>query len=149
MQTFLPYADYQRSAQALDWKRLGCQRKECKQLILGQWPHHPAALMWHGYEASLLDYALAICDEWIERGYRDNLRPFFHACKRYIGNGPTPHWLGGPIHASHRAALLEKAIWSNTKIFAWYEQFGWAEQPALAYHWPKGQSNVGTHGNIG
>ena len=32
MQTFLPYADFQRSAQVLDYKRLGKQRVEALQI---------------------------------------------------------------------------------------------------------------------
>ena len=33
MQTFLPYADFERSAKSLDYKRLGKQRVEAMQLI--------------------------------------------------------------------------------------------------------------------
>ena len=33
MQTFLPYPDFQISASVLDYRRLGKQRVECKQLL--------------------------------------------------------------------------------------------------------------------
>ena len=33
MQTFLPYADYTRTAKCLDRQRLGKQRVECKQIL--------------------------------------------------------------------------------------------------------------------
>ena len=35
MQTFLPYADFERSLRALDPKRLGKQRVECIQVLRG------------------------------------------------------------------------------------------------------------------
>ena len=49
MQTFLPYSSFTQSAQALDYRRLGKQRVEAKQLILALtqpkygWKNHPAA----------------------------------------------------------------------------------------------------------
>ena len=33
MQTYLPYADFEKTAKCLDNKRLGCQRKECLQIL--------------------------------------------------------------------------------------------------------------------
>ena len=58
MQTFLPYTDFIKSAKCLDYKRLGKQRVEAKQILnilLGEttkagWTNHPAVLMWSGYE---------------------------------------------------------------------------------------------------
>jgi hypothetical protein len=47
MQTFLPYADFERSARSLDPRRLGKQRVECIQVVRGLtvpgygWRHHP------------------------------------------------------------------------------------------------------------
>ncbi|MFL6108162.1 MAG: pyrimidine dimer DNA glycosylase/endonuclease V [Marmoricola sp.] len=41
MQTFLPYADFEKSARALDTKRLGKQRVETIQVV--------RALTWEGY----------------------------------------------------------------------------------------------------
>ena len=49
MQTFLPYADFEKSAQCLDYKRLGKQRVEAFQvykIVSGQrttggWINHP------------------------------------------------------------------------------------------------------------
>lgn len=54
MQTFLPYADFARSAQVLDRARLGKQRVETKQIMLALtteyygWKYHPVTLMWSG-----------------------------------------------------------------------------------------------------
>jgi len=51
MQTFLPYADFEAWARALDTKRLGKQRVETIQVVHGLvrpdygWRHHPAVAM--------------------------------------------------------------------------------------------------------
>jgi len=50
VQTFLPYTDFIKSAKCLDYKRLGKQRVEAKQILnilLGEttkagWTNHPA-----------------------------------------------------------------------------------------------------------
>lgn len=135
MQTFLPYPNYQASAECLDTKRLGKQRVECKQIYNALvrktgWSNHPAVRMWRGYEISLCNYGRLVCLVWIGRGYRDTLYDFF--LEKYIqGEEKCPDWLGDvPFHASHRAALL-------AKDYEWYKQFGWTENPDINYVWPK------------
>ena len=60
MQTFLPFSDFEKSAKALDYRRLGKQRIEAYQIwkvLTGQttaWKNHPAVKMWQGYEQALL-----------------------------------------------------------------------------------------------
>ena len=77
MNTFLPYKDFRKSAKVLDNKRLGKQRVEVLQILntlTGKskgWKHHPATLMWKGFEASLCNYGLYICEEWQMRGFKD------------------------------------------------------------------------------
>jgi hypothetical protein len=140
VQTFLPYADYVQSAKALDYRRLGKQRVECKQILLamskttGGWRNHPATKMWRGYEVELARYAAAMCREWKARGYKDSLEPFFlDAADQYLSDGRNdrpPPWLGADdIHASHRSNLLRKD--PNH-----YAQFGWTEGPDMPYVWP-------------
>ena len=80
MNTFLPYADFESSAACLDNKRLGKQRLECYQLLMltidptkTGWRRHPAAMMWHNHETSLVGYFLFCCIEWKRRGFRDTL----------------------------------------------------------------------------
>ena len=34
MQTFLPYSSFRKTAQSLDWRRLGKQRSETKQIVM-------------------------------------------------------------------------------------------------------------------
>lgn len=147
MQTFLPYSSFRESAIALDSKRLGKQRVEAKQILIAlgysvgehegnpdsRWRHHPAVRMWRGHEFHLTDYALAICSEWIIRGYRDTLHDQFHALWIRLGTSRAwhpPEWLGMPdLHASHRSNLLRK-------LYRHYSGFGWTEPSDLEYVWP-------------
>lgn len=127
MQTFLPYADFERSAQALDQKRLGKQRVEVIQVVRGLtrpgygWRHHPAVLMWKGHEEALGRYGLTICEVWTERGFRDTCAATIVADLREAGvtalrsqadlaaAGALPAWLGDEeFHRSHRSALVRK-----------------------------------------
>lgn len=127
MQTFLPYADFERSAQALDQKRLGKQRVEVIQVVRGLtrpgygWRHHPAVLMWKGHEEALGRYGLTICEVWTERGFGDTCAATIVADLREAGvtalrsqadlaaAGALPAWLGDEeFHRSHRSALVRK-----------------------------------------
>jgi hypothetical protein len=77
MQTFVPYADFEASARALDAKRLGKQRVEVIQIVRAltvpgyAWSQHPAVLMWKGYEEALGRYGLTMCEVWLELGFGD------------------------------------------------------------------------------
>lgn len=138
MQTFLPYPDFIRSAQTLDWKRLGKQRVEGMQLlkaILGErkldgnfyngWINHPATKMWSSYPDALKVYTNAMINEWILRGYKNNMQLY-----EVPGKYTIPDWLGNEFfHASHRSNLLRKD-------FNYYSQYGWQEQNDLPYIWP-------------
>lgn len=151
MQTFLPYADFTKTAECLDNRRLGKQRVEAKQILIAlgvtvgnhkgnaasRWRHHPAVMMWQGNEAALCVYAVDICNEWTRRGYRDSLMTQFldsYMELRDRMNGPIqyPAWLGiEGVHSSHRSNLLRKDP-------VWYGQFGWSEAPDQEYLWPAG-----------
>jgi len=148
MQTFLPYPSFRESAISLDTKRLGKQRVEAKQILIAlgygvgehegnpssRWRHHPAVRMWKGHEFYLADYSLAICAEWITRGYRDALHDQFHSLWVRLAMAKDtwskPEWLGMPeLHASHRSNLLRK-------LYSHYSGFGWSEPSDLEYVWP-------------
>jgi hypothetical protein len=140
MQTFLPYPSYEHSARVLDYRRLGKQRVETKQILLamskatGGWRNHPATKMWRGYEIELALYGAAMCSEWKARGYNDSLHDFFLlAASEYMADGrraAPPPWIGDEaIHASHRSNLLRK-----DPVF--YGQYRWTESPDLPYVWP-------------
>ena len=149
MQTFLPYPDFKKSAECLDYKRLGKQRvetwqiynvlkkieerSELKQQILEKiaWENHPIVKMWKGYEQALLEYGTFICIEWRKKGFNDSLLPKFDKELEKFPElvGKRPSWLGSPeFHASHRSNLLRK----DPK---WYRQFGWKEPDNLPYVW--------------
>ena len=140
MQTFLPFPNYAYSALILDYKRLGKQRVECKQILLampkltGGWRNHPATKMWRNHEIELCRYAAAMCREWISRGYNDSLLPFFEdAIDQYSSDGRNdapPPWLGDELlHASHRSNLLRKDP-------EFYGRYNWTEPPDIPYLWP-------------
>ena len=155
MQTFLPYADFTKSARCLDDKRLGKQRVEAFQIInvltvpedafrrtIG-WVNHPVTCMWRGHLSILIEYYHETLKEWMIRGYENNL-PFFARHEPPILSereyGFWPPWLGLPdFHASHRQTLL-------AKNYAWYSQFGWAEQPKYRYFWPITSKGYGEWG---
>lgn len=127
MQTFLPYADFERSARALDTKRLGKQRVETIQVVRALtvpgygWANHPAALMWKGHEEALGRYGIVCCEVWTERGYGDTCAATIATDLRAAGvgsirtqaeladAGALPPWLEAEdLLRSHRSALVRK-----------------------------------------
>jgi len=138
VQTFLPYDDYVASAKVLDRARLGKQRVETLQILntlTGRskgWINHPAVRMWRGHEVELAEYGVAICSEWIRRGYKDSCldKIVDVMSDRNFGPGLTmPSWWGGDIHRTHRSKLL-------SKFPEHYRQFWPDEQDDLDYYWP-------------
>ena len=91
--------------------------------IGGGWKHHPAVKMWAGYEESLTMYFNTMCEEWMSRGYVNNM-PLFTFAKY-----EKPKWLTPQICNAHRSNLLRK----NPE---WYGQFNWQISPDLPYIWP-------------
>jgi len=121
MQTFLPYADYAKSAAVIDNSRLGNQcYRECKTLIQGKWKNHPAAKMWVGHEFHLAKYSLALAHEMGKRTRPDGSpkwKPevverwteFWTVQMFLLNNTGPPAWLGSrKLHQSHRSNLLRK-----------------------------------------
>lgn len=138
MQTFLPYRSFALSAMSLDQKRLGKQRVEAYQLLLARfypdygWKSHPAYKMWADYPLSLAEYGLAVCDQWISRGYKDTLRDRFASflVENSARKIEHPPWLGDEaFHRSHKSNLLRKDP-------DWYGRFHWDVPPDLPYIWP-------------
>lgn len=128
--TFVPFANVEMCAKALDWRRLGKQRVEAYQLwralmgITKGWRRHPAALMWEGYTCFLAMYCNAMIDEWIARGYKNTMQKLPHCMKPR-----APWWWGwNPVHMSHRASL-------NRKMPSHYT-FEVGEYADSGYVWP-------------
>ena len=133
MQTFLPYDDFIESAKVLDWRRLGKQRVEVKQLLNALegkskgWVNHPATKMWRGYETALKAYGDIIIVEWVSRGYKNNMQYFLDPNETQMWEYPP--WFGNEeFHRSHRSNLTRKDP-------TWYSQF-WTEPDDLPYIWP-------------
>lgn len=136
MQTFLPYPDFARSAATLDDVRLGKQRVEAYQIVRSLigitrgWRHHPATKMWRGYEDALIEYGVAMCDEWTARGRADTVREKLLALRSVSPSAARPPWLGdAAFHSAHRSNLLRKDP-------THYAGFGWTERDDLPYVWP-------------
>lgn len=136
MQTFVPYgSDVARTAQVLDRQRLGKQRVEAWQIIKALtaqqygWRNHPAVKMWAGHVEALAQYGVAICQEWIARGYKDTMLERFH---EYVPQSEVvwPDWLDRPdVVLSHRSNLIRKRPDVYREV--------WPDVPAdLPYVWP-------------
>ena len=120
MQTFLPYADFHKSAQVLDYQRLGKQRVEAKQILNALdgltkgWVNHPATQMWKYHRGTLAQYGVIICQEWRDRGYNDSLLPeFIDRTLEYVETCPDefklPPFVGDRyFHESHQSNLIRK-----------------------------------------
>lgn len=129
MQTFLPYADFEASAEILDHRRLGKQRVEALQVMRAVtvpgygWRHHPAARMWSGHVEALACYGLTICRVWTGRHFSDTCAGKIEG--EFLAIAPRrrrvrtqrelarrlllPPWLGDEaFHRSHQAALVRK-----------------------------------------
>jgi hypothetical protein len=150
MQTFLPYSDFILSAQCLDYRRLGKQRVETMQIMnvlagrkTGGWVNHPAVLMWENYEYSLMQYQLAIVEEWKNRGYKDTcLEKTYEIFEGIESSFKKPWWLGTrQFHESHQSNLLRKD-------FEYYSQFGWKVNNEIEYWWPTKQDGIIVSSNI-
>lgn len=137
MQTFLPYPDFKKSVEILDYKRLGKQRVETFQvlnILLGRtstkgWVNHPVTKMWRGYESALQTYQNFTIQEWIKRGYRNNM-PF----EKILIETQMPPWIGDErLHRSHRSNLLRKD-WEYYCVY-------FNEDPSLPYFWPTEENN--------
>jgi hypothetical protein len=148
VQTFVPYADFASTARVLDTKRLGKQRVEVIQIVRAltvpgyAWSSHPAVLMWKGYEEALGSYGLAMCDEWLGRGFGDTCAGTIRADLATAGvvqlrdfdtlrdAGALPPWLADEdVQRSHRSALVRKDPAHYTDEFP--------DVPAdLPYVWP-------------
>ena len=131
MQTFLPYSDFVETARVLDYRRLGKQRVEARQILHALqlpsygWQNHPAVVMWCGHDNALTTYYNCMVQEWERRGY-NNKMPYLDTnfCLTY----DLPWWLGWEkFHASHRSNLLSKNP-------SFYSQYGWVG--GIPYIWP-------------
>jgi hypothetical protein len=65
--------------------------------------------MWRGHEKALCEYGIAICQEWIRRGYKDTMLARFVAMHATLPDTGMPEWLGDKeFHLSHQSNLKRK-----------------------------------------
>ena len=138
MQTFLPYSDFRESASVLDYRRLGKQRIEAAQILasLGvrvkkvdgnfykpTHKNHPCIKIWQGYENALKYYYNCIVEEWVTRGYKNNMELF------EVDNFELPPLIGREdYHNSHKSNLLRK-------FPEHYNNYNWKVSTNLDYVW--------------
>lgn len=88
---------------------------------------------WQYNRWSLFRYSMAICNEWIKRGYKDTCKDkildLMYDDMILTQNLAHPKWLTDEFCSRHRAALL-------MKNYEWYSQFGWSEVPEINYIYP-------------
>lgn len=122
MQTFVPYADIDESAETLDNKRLNKQLLEGRQVYgiissgrtTGGWVNHPAVKMWRNFDNGLFAYLTGIVNECTRRGISTeknwNAICEMHEANWNRGSGVVmPPWWGDErVHLSHRQNLYKK-----------------------------------------
>lgn len=114
MQTFLVSKSFQRSAQALDSKRLNKQVIEVAQILNAMykentgWRNHPITKMWRNYHVALAEYGMTMEKERLNRGMNPHKSTI--VIKRYLkGKKYYPSWINSrKLHLSHKSNLLRK-----------------------------------------
>lgn len=155
----------------LDNQRLGKQRVETYQIILGlhsvsmtEWNpetltgtlmprasgwRHPAMRLWSGHERALLQYQSATCREWTQRGFVDTCLDKSSYVVSMMQPDPLsdtwPAWWGDPeFHMRHRSNL----VWKEHQFYG--PQFPDELPPDpdditqyWNYAWPEGRVDLG------
>jgi hypothetical protein len=148
MNTFLPYADYEQTAQCLRSRDLETQilhvrllldtLHEVDELTVQAWQNHPIVSMWRGHEAQLATYGLAMSEEWNNRTGNDPESEYFQWHLDNVScvddfEMSKPKWMEDKrmevVMSNHRGILLFKDA-------AWYSKFGWNVGPCSSYFWP-------------
>jgi hypothetical protein len=149
MQTFLPSADYEYTAQTLDNKRLNKQILEGYQILKilsgasesGAWRNHPAVLMWTNSEVELKDYIDHMVYEANFRGIKtdknvSNLNDLKVRFGRFWGTD-KPIWQK-PMHLSRLVESHKANLYRKDSVL--YQEFGsYTAKPCCdkcLYYWP-------------
>lgn len=147
MQTFVPFADIDESAESLDNKRLNKQLLEGRQIYsilssqrtTGGWVNHPAVKMWRNYDNALFAYLTGIASECNRRGIATE-KNWNALCDMHESNWDRgdnvvmpPWWGDNRVHESHRNNLYVKDP-------DYYAEFSLANRIACCdkcnYFWP-------------
>jgi hypothetical protein len=154
MQTFLPYKDFTKSAQALDNKRLNKQILEGYQIlkVLGNpdpkaaWRNHPAVKMWRGSEHALFLYINEMVTEANIRGIKtdknvENLTNLFMEQSHQWGTN-EPEWYRNDIEMKRITITHKFNLYRKDPIY--YHDFYFAARnrnnlpccDKCQYYWP-------------
>ena len=137
MQTFIISNDFVKCAKVLDNKRLNKQKVEAYQILktlknwesAKGWKNHPAILMWKGHEGILIEYALEIANECLNRGFKDTLIPKIREFSNDFQSSEKPLWITEEFCNAHKSNLLRKDA-------TYYGKFNWNITNDLPYIWP-------------
>ena len=154
MQTFVPFADFNESAEVLDNKRLNKQLLEGRQIYqilvsgrrTGGWVNHPAVKMWRNYDMSFFNYLESVKNECVHRGIQTekNWNAILDLHEKNWNRGSNivmpPWWNDQRVHESHRNNLYVKdsdhyAMFSSAKRVACCDRCN--------YFWPTHTSVYG------
>lgn len=154
MQTFLPYKNFDKTAQALDNKRLNKQILEGYQIlkVIGNpdpkaaWRNHPAVKMWRGSEHVLFSYLMSMIREANKRGIKTdknkaNLVELFMLNSADWGHD-NPIWYDNDIELARVTATHKFNLYRKDPIY--YSDFHTAihnssNEPCCEkcnYYWP-------------
>lgn len=149
MQTFLPSADYEYTAQTLDNRRLNKQILEGYQILnilsgnspTGAWRNHPAVLMWKGAEHSLMEYIDHMVYEASWRGIKTdkNVSNLSILQSRFsdVWGKNKPVWQK-PEHLSRLITSHKANLYRKDSVY--YQEFNsYTAKPCCdkcLYYWP-------------
>lgn len=111
--TFIPFKSISKTMKVLDRQRLGKQRLEAKQIIeiienkRTGYKNHPIVSMWKDNVDGLKYYYNKCIDEWVDRGYKNNMEKY--KLKKKKKKEIMPWWLyNKQVRMSHQASLMRK-----------------------------------------
>jgi hypothetical protein len=89
------------------------------------WIHHPAVLMWIGYEEALEAYSYYMWIEWVKVRHKNHKA----SPKVPKANYKKPPWIVPTLLKTHRSNLLRKE-------YRFYRRYGWTVSKKMDYYWP-------------
>lgn len=141
-QALLPYPDFPKTAIILDTQCLGTQRKNILQILnilhrviltpgsdeqinidtSTEQDDSPVIKMWKGYEISLCEFGLTVCEQWVDRGGIDKYIPLFLQHMEWAANGDfrmsKPNWFGDEAyHLAQQSFLLRRSRQYYSRFF--------------------------------
>jgi len=87
--------------------------------------------MWRGFEFQLAEYGIAVCREWVARGYKDSCLDKIRVEAARFSCTQKPDWLGdSAFHLAHQSNLVRK-------LPEHYRQFFPTVPSDVPYIWPR------------